>query len=92
MLTKEEVERVAKLARLKVTEAELVSYTSQISAILESFNQIAQVDTNDVKPLVTPIEISATFRADATAEYNAEQLLESAPEKNGRLYKVPPVV
>lgn len=92
MLTKENVEKVAQLARLKLTEAELAAIQNQLSAVLENFEQIAQVDTKDVRPLVTPTEITQTLRADIAEVFSSERLLESAPEKSGNLFKVPPVV
>ncbi len=92
MLTKENVEKVAQLARLKLTEAELAAIQNQLSAVLENFEQIAQVDTKDVSPLVTPTEITQTLRADVAEVFSSERLLETAPEKSGNLFKVPPVV
>lgn len=92
MLTKETVEKVAQLARLRLSEKELSAIQNQLSAVLENFEQIAQVDTKDVSPLVTPTEISQSLRADVAEVYSAERILESAPEKSGNLFKVPPVV
>lgn len=92
MLTKETVEKVAQLARLRLSEAELSAIQNQLSAVLENFEQIAQVDTANVSPLVTPTDVKQTLRADVAETYSSEKILESAPEKSGNLFKVPPVV
>ncbi|RYZ69903.1 MAG: Asp-tRNA(Asn)/Glu-tRNA(Gln) amidotransferase subunit GatC [Proteobacteria bacterium] len=92
MLTKEDVEKVAVLARLKLSESEIAAIQNQLSAVLENFEQISQVDTKDVRPLVTPTDMSQTLRADVAMKFDSEKILESAPEKSGNLFKVPPVV
>lgn len=93
MLTKETVQHVAKLARLKLTEAEIADCAKVLSAVLENFEQIAGVDTQDIHPLVSPTEISPSFREDlAERTIDSDDLLDNAPEKSGRLFKVPPVV
>ncbi|RYZ63653.1 MAG: Asp-tRNA(Asn)/Glu-tRNA(Gln) amidotransferase subunit GatC [Proteobacteria bacterium] len=86
------VEKVAQLARLKLSEPELMAIQNQLSAVLENFEQIAQVDTKDVRPLVTPTDMSQTLRPDVSEKFDAEKLLSNAPEKSGNLFKVPPVV
>lgn len=92
MLTKETVEKVAQLARLRLSETEISAIQNQLSAVLENFEQIAQVDTSNVSPLVTPTDMKQTLRADVAEVYSSEKILEAAPEKSGSLFKVPPVV
>lgn len=92
MLTKEDVEKVAQLARLKLSESEIAAIQVQLSAVLENFEQLSQVDTKDVRPLVTPTDMSQTLRSDVAMKFDSEKILESAPEKSGNLFKVPPVV
>lgn len=95
MLNKETVEKVAKLAKLKLSDEEVSAFTQQLSAVLENFEQIAQIDTKGVEPLVTPTDMSVHLRDDKIAvenENESEKYLQNAPDKAGRLFKVPPVV
>ena len=93
MLSKDAVQHIAKLARLNLTEAEAESFSHQLSAILDSFNELAKVDTTGVQPLVTPTEMTVALRADVVEENkNTEALLQNAPARAGNLFKVPPVV
>ena len=93
MLTKENVEHVAKLARLKLSDAEMKAFAQQLSAVLENFEKIAQVDTAGVRPLVTPTDMTVVLRSDVVEKsIEDEKLLANAAEKSGRLFRVPPVV
>ena len=93
MLSKDAVLHIAKLSRLTLTEKEAEAYSHQLSAILDSFNEIANVNTNNIEPLVTPIEVAMSFRSDVVVEnHGSEELLKNAPAKSGNLFKVPPVV
>ena len=92
-LTKETVQHVAKLARLKLTEDEITAFSSQLSAVLDNFEKISQVDTKDVQPLITPTDMTMALREDvANTKVDSEKFLSNAPEKSGHLFKVPPVV
>jgi aspartyl-tRNA(Asn)/glutamyl-tRNA(Gln) amidotransferase subunit C len=93
MLTKETVEHVAKLARLRLTDSELTAFAQQLSAVLVNFDKISQVDTANVRPLVTPTDMTSALRPDETEKLvDGDSLLANAAEKSGRLFRVPPVV
>jgi aspartyl-tRNA(Asn)/glutamyl-tRNA(Gln) amidotransferase subunit C len=104
VLDRETVEKVSKLARLKLNENEISAFAEQLTNVLANFETIAQVETSGVRPLVTPTDMSVQLRADEPSgsasypgsypgsEADNEKLLENAPEKMGRLFKVPPVV
>ena len=92
MLTKETVEKVALLARLKLNANEIAGISEQLSAVLANFEQIASVDTHGVAPLITPTDMAQHLRVDVSATAESEKMLANAPEKSGRLFKVPPVV
>ncbi len=91
-LTIEAVEKVAQLSRLKLSGDELLMVQSQLSAVLENFEQISQVDTTGIVPLLSPSDITQTLRYDGVEKFDSEKILANAPEKVGRLFKVPPVV
>lgn len=93
MLDKETAIKVAKLARLKLEDSELENYSKVLSAVLEHFDQISEIPTDGVEPLVTPTEMEMSVREDSVERtVDSERIIENAPEKSGRLFKVPPVV
>ncbi len=93
LLSKDAVQHIAKLSRLTLTETEAESYSHQLSAILDSFNEISKVETKNVEPLVTPTEMAMVLRADQVEEKNnVDEIMKNAPARSGNLFKVPPVV
>lgn len=89
----EEIYKVAHLARLKISKEELEKFTPQLQTIFENFTRIAKVNTEGVEPLVTPTDIEMYLREDTVENFAAmDEVLTGAPEKMGRLFKVPPVV
>lgn len=88
------VSKVAHLSKLELSPAELQSYGDQLEKILGFFKEIETIDTSAVKPLLTPVEIEQYLRPDEITEKltTQEQLMAVAPDKQGFLYKVPPVV
>lgn len=84
---------VAKLARLQISEQEALAYSEQLSKALAHFNQISQINTEGIEPMVTPTEIETSLREDIVqSELSAEEITAGAPDRAGNLYKVPPVV
>lgn len=93
MLTKKTVEKVAQLSRLELTDEEMREFEGQFEKILEYFEKISEINTEGVKPLITPTEIEFVLREDKTQqEHSVEDLVNLAPDIQGRLYRVPPVV
>lgn len=93
MIDQKTIEQIAKLARLKITDAEATTYGQQLSKVLNHFQQISAINTQGIEPLVTPSEIEFYARPDEVEKkYTAEQMVANAPEKAGHLFKVPPVV
>ena len=87
------VQKVANLARLKISDAEATAIAGQLSAVLENFKQLAAVDTTGIEPLVTPTDLSIRLREDeAVVENDVEAFIANAPARSGNLFKVPPVV
>jgi aspartyl-tRNA(Asn)/glutamyl-tRNA(Gln) amidotransferase subunit C len=87
------VQKVASLARLKISDEEAAAIAGQLSAVLENFKQLALVNTTGVEPLVTPTELTVRLREDeAVIEKDIEAFIVNAPARSGNLFKVPPVV
>jgi aspartyl-tRNA(Asn)/glutamyl-tRNA(Gln) amidotransferase subunit C len=92
-LTSDDVKRVAKLARLGLTEAETKETLTQLNSILGLVDQMQQIDTNGVAPLAHPLELMQTLRADAVTETDQREKFQAiAPQADAGLYLVPRVV
>lgn len=93
MIEREEVRKVANLARLNLTEAEEVEFTTQLNDILEYFDQLSELDTADVLPTTRAIETSNITRADQLTPFAyKEDLLQAAPEQQGEFFRVPKII
>jgi aspartyl-tRNA(Asn)/glutamyl-tRNA(Gln) amidotransferase subunit C len=91
-LTLEEVQHIADLARLDVSEDELIRFRGQLSAILDYFQQLVNLDTENVPPTASVSAGEAPLRADqAKTGLSLDDLLENAPESDERQFRVPPV-
>ena len=88
-----EVKKVAKLARLELTETELEEFTSQLSAILDYVAKMNELDTEDVEPLAHCLPISNVFRQDVVKpSLGTEKALANAPERDNEFFKVPKIL
>lgn len=93
MISKEQILKIAKLSRLSLNPAEEEGFADQFTAILDYFEQMSKVDTEGVEPLITPTEMEFHWREDSEVKWDVgAQVIESAPDKQGHLFKVPPVV
>ena len=92
-MTPEQVNWIAHLARLELTEGELATMARQLTAILDYVNQLQTVDTEDITPLAHPIPVYNVFRADEPLPSLAvEAALSNAPDRRGDYYAVPAVL
>jgi aspartyl-tRNA(Asn)/glutamyl-tRNA(Gln) amidotransferase subunit C len=88
-LGREEVLRIAILARLGLSEAEVDRFKDQLSHILESFEILQQVDTTGVPPTTHPITLENVLRDDEVADSLPQNMvLSNAPRKDGDFFKV----
>jgi aspartyl-tRNA(Asn)/glutamyl-tRNA(Gln) amidotransferase subunit C len=97
MIDREQVRKVAHLARLELTPEEEEMFTTQLSSILEYFEQLSELDTDNVPPTARAIDVSNVTRADTLQPYtDREDILESAPERettmSGDFFKVPQIM
>jgi len=89
----QEVRKVAKLARLDLTEAEIKEFTSQLGAILEYVEKMNELDTAAVEPLAHCLPIHNVFRADQVQEsLGTERTLANVPQRDGPFFKVPKIL
>jgi aspartyl-tRNA(Asn)/glutamyl-tRNA(Gln) amidotransferase subunit C len=91
-LSHEEVEHIAKLARLELTEEEKVRYGGQLSAILDHVAELQKVDTSSIAPMTAVFGGDSHLRADKSRPSLAtEELLKNAPAHEQKQFKIPPV-
>ncbi|MHC4259354.1 MAG: Asp-tRNA(Asn)/Glu-tRNA(Gln) amidotransferase subunit GatC [Planctomycetota bacterium] len=88
-----EVRKVARLARLELSEAEVEEFTVQLSAILEYMEKMDELDTTDVEPLAHCLPITNVFREDLVkGSIGVEKALANAPQRDGEFFKVPKIL
>jgi len=90
-LTKEEVEKIALLARLGLTEEEKEKFSSQLSLILDYVEQLKEVDTDNVSPTAQVTGLENVSRSDVIETCDLEtrdKLIKSAPVSERGLIKV----
>jgi aspartyl-tRNA(Asn)/glutamyl-tRNA(Gln) amidotransferase subunit C len=93
IIDREQVRKVANLARLELTPEEEEQMTAQLSGILEYFQQLSELDTTDVPPTTRAIDVSNVTRPDELQPYSdREGLLQEAPEQDGDFFKVPKIL
>ena len=93
MLDKEQVQRIAHLARLDITSAEEEQFSGQLSSILDYFEQLSELDTENVPPTTRAIELSNITRQDKSEVYgDCAALLEEAPNTQGEFFRVPQIL
>ena len=92
-ITKDEVKKVAHLARLELDEDEINKHAEQLEKILEYIKQLEKIDTNGVPCTTRAIEVINVFRKDEKKNYNyTEELLELGPSKEEKYFKVPKIL
>jgi aspartyl-tRNA(Asn)/glutamyl-tRNA(Gln) amidotransferase subunit C len=92
-LTTREVQWVAHLARLQLSDAELETMTRQLSAIVDYVAQLGEVNTEGVEPMAHALPVQNVFRDDEpAASLPVDQALANAPQRRGDFYRVPAVL
>lgn len=93
MITKKEVEYVARLARLKLTEEEKEKYTKQLGDILTYINKLSELNTEKVEPTSHVLHLSNVFREDEVKpSLKQEEILANAPEVEYDHFKVKKII
>ena len=91
-LTIKEVQHIANLARMNLTEDELELYRKQLSAILDYFQQLEGLGTHDIPPTANVSIDQNPLRVDKPGpSLSPDELLHNAPDKDDHLFQVPPI-
>ena len=91
-LTLQEVEHIAKLARLELTDEQKERYRGQLEAILEHVAKLQKLETSDVHPTASVSEGHTALRTDEPHPGLArDELLKNAPQQDDGQFKIPPV-
>lgn len=92
-ITRTQVKHVAKLARLKVTDAEADSYQKELNAVLEHFETLQQLNTEDVEPMSHVLELKNVWREDKPSQSKkTDSLLANAPMEESGYFRVPKIL
>ena len=92
-LDRQQVRRIAHLARLEISDAEAEHYAQELSRILDLVEQMNAVDTTGVAPMAHPTDTGLRLREDAVTETDQrEKFLKIAPAAEAGLYLVPKVI
>lgn len=92
-LDRQEVEDIAHLARLHISEADTLEVSQRISEILKLIDKMQEVDTSEVTPLSHPFDVIQPLRRDEVTETDQRDALQRvAPATEDGLYRVPRVI
>jgi aspartyl-tRNA(Asn)/glutamyl-tRNA(Gln) amidotransferase subunit C len=92
-ITPDQTAKVAKLARLELSEEKIELFTGQLGDILDYMDKLGELDTSDVSPMYSPVDHASVFRDDEPARTaSREDILANAPEDDGQYFIVPKIV
>lgn len=87
MLTSDQVKKVAKLAKLPLSDEQLEVYGDQLSSILEYVDKLNEVETDFIEPTFNVLELNTIEREDSvTEELTQDEALSNAPKKKDNLF------
>ena len=88
-----DIERVARLARLALTDEELAIYRVQLGVVLEHAAQVQALPTEGVEPTSHPLPLTNAFRPDEVRpSLDREEVLAAAPERDGDYFLIPRIL
>lgn len=92
-ISRQDVEYVASLARLELTEAEIELYTEQLGSILDYATMLERLDTDQVQPTAHAVPLHNVLREDLVGRgLERERALQNAPDCDEGFFKVPKIV
>lgn len=90
---KEEIQKIAILAKLKFSDDEIKKFTDQFNEIVEYFNKLNKINTDNIEPLSHPIEIFSNLREDQlNKSIDINDALLNAPDRDEQFFLVPKVI
>lgn len=90
-LAKEQIEHIAKLSRLELSDEEIMRYGEQLTGILNYVSQLSEVDTGQIEPTAQVTGLKDVFREDEIKEWDENEVdlaLADSPDKEGRFVRV----
>lgn len=92
-ITTDDVAKVARLARLRLSDEELTRFTEQLSDVLEHAADLESLDLDGVEPMARPVPLANVLRTDEPgATLERADVLETAPRVEDGMFRVPPVL
>ncbi len=92
-LCREEVEEIAKLARLKLSPEEVDQFQEELTTILTYMDSLAEVNTDGVEPMTHALAMDLRLRNDETEpSLDAEVAVASAPDQKNQYFRVPNII
>jgi len=92
-ITKKDIRHIAELARLKLADEEIDTFTNQFGNILSYIERLNRVDTENIAPMSHPSQMINAFRDDIVVpSIPTERALSNAPERDENAFIVPKVV
>ncbi|MDJ0796325.1 MAG: Asp-tRNA(Asn)/Glu-tRNA(Gln) amidotransferase subunit GatC [Calothrix sp. MO_167.B12] len=93
MIDREQVHKVAHLARLQLTATEEETFTTQLGNILTYVEQLNELDVSNIPPTTRAIDVSNVTRSDVLHPYpERDAILQSSPEQEGDFFRVPKIL
>ena len=92
-IEQDEIEKIAELARIRISDEQIGQVTQRITEILQMVDQLQAVDTSSIEPMANPLDAVARLRTDEVTESDRREAFQAiAPAVENGLYLVPKVI
>lgn len=89
MFSREDVEHISTLCRIGISEKDIESYRAQLSHILNQFEVLQELDTENIEPTASPVSLGTVMRDDEVqGSLTKEEVLQNAPVREGDYFRV----
>jgi len=87
------VRHIGKLSRIELTDGQVQTFAKQLASILEYFDKLQELDTENVEPMAHAVELTDVLAEDELGEsLSPDEALANAPARDGDYFKVPKVI